>query len=382
MQKIKILIVAGAMEVGGIENQLMHLLRNADKTKYQIDFTTTADHPFYEDEMLSLGAKCIHIKGTAGGKHLISYCREIKKVIKEGGYDIVHSHELFHSGLVLWAAKKAGVKVRIVHAHTCKDGDITAKSGLKRRVYNACMKFLIHKYATDYCACSTLAGEFLFGKKIVGKDNYHLIFNSVDTTMFIENYGREESGEFCDPERVNVIQIGRFDTIKNQLFTVEIAKVLKDRGSNIRILCAGNDGNDYEAKVRLKIKEYGVEDQILLLGVRKDVDVLMRKAKALIQPSLYEGMPLVMIEAQASGLPSVTADTYSHEVDFGVGLMRWMQLSDGAEKWADALEETVKSPRAKKEDVVRVINEKGFDSRIFAERICAIYKNAVEDEIQ
>ena len=108
MSQTKILIIAGTMDVGGIENQLMHLIRNADRGKFQIDFTTTMSHPFYQDEIEALGGKCIRIPATEG-RHFIRQCKALYKIMKEGQYDIVHSHELFHSGMVLFAAKMAGV---------------------------------------------------------------------------------------------------------------------------------------------------------------------------------------------------------------------------------------------------------------------------------
>lgn len=371
--KIKVLILTGAMNVGGIENQLMHLLRQADKSTFQFDFTTTAEHPFYQNEIESLNSRCIHIRGT-GGKHFLRYCREIYRVMREGQYDIVHSHELFHSGMVLLTARLAGVHHRFVHAHNWMEGDNPkAKKGLKRRVYNHVMQRLIQWNATNFIACSTLAGKFLYGEKVTKKPNYHLVFNSVDTSKFIEKYDQQESGEFCDDGWINVLQVGRFTPVKNQLFTVEIAKELKARGKRIRILCAGNMGGDYENAVAAKIKEYGLGEHMLLLGVRKDIDVLMRKSAAFLLPSLYEGMPLVLIEAQASGLPCVTADTYSHEVDFGLGTVDWLNLNDGASAWADAIERAVKKGRAKKSVVVDAIEKYGFDSKVFANKICNLY---------
>ena len=135
MDKIRVLIVSGNMDVGGIENQLMHLLRNADKNKFQIDFTTNMEHPFYEEEILSLGGKCIHICNTEG-KHFFRYCKELYSVLK-GNYDVVHSHELFHSGLVLLTARLAGVKSRIVHAHNISDANENdSHSSIVRKIYN------------------------------------------------------------------------------------------------------------------------------------------------------------------------------------------------------------------------------------------------------
>lgn len=377
MNKIKVLIVAGAMNVGGIENQLMHLLRQADKDQFQIDFTTTEDHPFYQKEMLALGAQCIRIPRTEG-IHFLRYCRALYRIMREGEYDIVHSHELFHSGMVLLTARLAGVKRRFVHAHNWSDGDGSGKKrSWKRSIYNHVMQRLIQWNATDFVACSTLAGKFLYGEKIVKQPNYHLVFNSVDTAKFIEKYDQAESGEFCDDGWINVLQVGRFTPIKNQLFTAEIARELKARGRKIRILCAGNVGGDYDDAVAAKIREYGLEKQMLLLGVRKDIDVLMRKSSAFLLPSHYEGMPLVLIEAQASGLPCVTADTYSREVDFGLGTVNWLQLEDSVSVWADAVEKAAGQGKAEKAAVVQAIEKGGFDSRVFAKEICKLYEESM-----
>lgn len=379
MHKIKILIIAGAMDVGGIENQLMHLLRNADRERFQIDFTTTMDNPFYRDEIEALGGKCIHIPATEG-RHFLRQCRAVYRVMKEGQYDIVHSHELFHSGMVLLTAKLAGVRHRFVHAHNWSDGDGSGRQSAVRKIYNAVMQRWILRYGTDFCACSTLAGRFLYGEKKTHEDNYHLIFNSVDTAKFLDNYDKKESGEFCDDGWINVIQVGRFSAVKNQLFTAQIAQELKARGRNIRILCIGNNGNEYETLVRKAIAENGLEEHMLLLGVRKDVDVLARKASAFLLPSLYEGMPLVMIEAQSAGLPCVTADTYSREVDFDIGYVQWLQLTRSASEWADAVEQAVAMPRADKAAVTNAVERNGFDSRVFARRLCGLYEQAMTGE--
>lgn len=375
--EIKILILTGSMNIGGIENQLMHLLRQADKSKFHIDFTTTSDHPYYRDEIESLGSRCIYIRGTEG-KHFLRYCRDLYRIIREGNYDIVHSHELFHSGMVLLTARLAGVKHRFVHAHNWSDADGTGNGrGAIRTMYNFVMQKLIQRNATDFIACSSFAGKFLYGEKITKQSNYHLVFNSVDTSKYLENYDLQENGEFCDDNWLNVIQVGRFSAVKNQLFTAEIARELKARGKNIRILCAGNVGGEYDEAVKAKIAEYGLEEQMLLLGVRKDIDVLMRKSSAFLLPSLYEGMPLVMIEAQASGLPCVTADTYSREVDFGLGMVNWLQLEDSVSVWADAVENAVRQGRAEKAAVVQAIEQGGFDSRVFARKICELYEESM-----
>lgn len=369
MKKIRVLIVSGNMDVGGIENQLMHLLRNADKDKFQIDFTTNMEHPFYQEEILSLGGKCIHICNTEG-KHFFRYCKELYNVLK-GKYDIVHSHELFHSGLVLLTAKLAGVKSRIVHAHNISDADENdTHSNIVRKIYNFVMRKLILRYATQFCACSSPAGEFLYGKEISKKDNYNLIFNSIDVSKFISS----KENNNCD-DWVNVLQVGRFTEVKNQLFSVEIANEFKKANKKIRILCVGNNGNDYEQNVRNKINEYGVSEYIQLLGVRRDVPDIMATCDAFLLPSLYEGMPLVLLEAQTAGLNCVVADTFSHEADFGIGLINWLSLDCDAKVWAEKLAEVIEAEPANHTTIMKAIKKYGFDSVSFCEKVCRVYEN-------
>lgn len=356
------------MDVGGIENQLMHLLRNADKNKFQIDFTTNMEHPFYEEEILSLGGKCIRICNTEG-RHFFKYCKELYNILK-GNYDIVHSHELFHSGLVLLTAKLAGVKSRIVHAHNISDADDNdSYPGIVRKIYNFVMMRLILCCATQFCACSSPAGEFLYGKRITKNENYNLVFNSIDVSKFMRPKENMNSDGWT-----NVLQIGRFTRVKNQLFSVEIVNEIKKMNKKIRILCVGNNGNDYEQEVRNKINEYGVSEYIQLLGVRKDIADIMADCKAFLLPSLYEGMPLVLLEAQLAGLNCVVADTFSHEADFGIGLINWLSLECGSRVWAEKIIEATELEVPDDTVIMNAINKHGFDSKSFCEKICRIYE--------
>lgn len=373
------LMVAGSMDVGGIENQLMHLIRNADKEKFQIDFTSTLSDAFYREEIERLGGRFILIP-PMNWKKPMEYCSALYRVMKKGQYDVVHSHELFHSGITLFIAYRAGVPCRFVHAHNwCDDDGTGKKSGLIRKTYNAVMKASINRFSTVQIACSTWAGKFLYGEKMQKKPSYHLVYNSVDTGKFLDRFDQVETGEFCEPDGwKNVLNVARISAVKNQIFLVEIAKEMKRRGEKIRILCAGSGDESYEAQVRREILDNHLEEYIKLLGVRKDIDVLMRKSCAFVLPSKYEGMPLVMIEAQASGLPCVSANTYSPEVDFGIGSVTWLPLKAGAAVWADALKESASHKRASKDDVVKAIWEKRFDSKMFAQTLCDLYRNDYE----
>lgn len=373
MEKIKVLVVTATMNAGGLENQLMHLLRNADKEIFQIDFSSKVADSYYRKEIESLGAK-YHVLPEMNKKNMFSYFRTMVRIMKAGKYDVVHSNELFHSGVVLLAAYFAGVKCRIAHSHSIYDlDDINARRSIIRKIYSSIMRWMILQFSNVQIGCSTAAGEFLFGEKAVKKDTYHLLFNSVDTKEYLDNYDKEETGEFCEAEWVNVLHVGRVYEVKNQLFIAEIAEELKKRNKNIRILCAGKGNQEYLEQVQSVIKSKELQKHMKMLGNRKDVSELLRKAKAFVLPSLYEGMPLVLIEAQASGIHCVSADTFSKEVDFGIDSVEWLSLQAGAEKWADAIETAIEKGRKQKTDVVNAIEEKGFDSRIFTERLCKLY---------
>ena len=377
MKKIKVLVVTATMNAGGLENQLMHLLRNADKELFQIDFSSKVADSYYRKEIEALGAK-YYVLPEMSKKNILSYFRSMVRIMKSGKYDIVHSNELFHSGVVLLAAYFAGVKCRIAHSHSIYDlDDINAPRSTVRKIYSSIMRWMILRFSNVQIGCSTPAGEFLFGKKAIKKDTYHLLFNSVDTSEYLENYDKKETGEFCEAEWVNVLHVGRVYEVKNQLFIAEIAEEFKKRNKNIRILCAGQGNQEYIDKVQELIKRKDLQNHMKMLGIRKDISALLRKSNAFILPSLYEGMPLVLIEAQASGLHCVSADTFSKEVDFGIDAIEWLSLQSGAEKWADAIETAIKKERIEKKVVVSAIEEKGFDSRIFTERLCKLYEHNV-----
>ena len=375
MKKIKILMVAGNMHIGGIENQLMHLMRNVDKEKFQIDFTSTMRNPACREEIEQLGGK-IYLIPKMNWKKPVPYCKEMYHIMKSGHYDVVHSHELFHSGITLLLARWAGVPCRFAHAHNWSDGDGTGrKRSILRSVYNCVMRKLLCYCSTVQIACSSWAGEFVFGKNIAKKSSYHVIFNSIDTAQFLDDYDNLETGEYLEQNGwKNVLNIARITAVKNQIFLTKIAKVFKERGAKIRILCVGTGDEGILQQVRENIKKYQIEDYFFLVGVRKDIPSLMRKSSAFVLPSKYEGMPLVMIEAQASGLTCVSADTYSPEVDFGINTVIWLSLEEGPAVWADALEKAVMRKRADKEEVVKAVLDKKFDSKMFANELCNLYK--------
>lgn len=381
MKKIKVLIVAGTMNSGGVENQLMHLIRNSDKNKIQIDFTSTIEDGFYRSEIECLGGKYILIP-LMSWKNPGVYCKALIKVMKDGQYDIVHTNELFHSGIVAWAAHKANVKSCFVHSHSTSDSrGMNDRRSCIRKIYNTVMRSAILRYSDVQIGCSALAGEFLFGKKAISKKSYHVMYNSVDCEKYIQNYDVKETGEFCD-EWLNIVHVGRVYEVKNQRFIVEIAEEFKRRKLKVRFLCAGEAfDNEYMNAIKDRIEKDELQDYVYMLGNRDDIDVLLRKASAFILPSVYEGMPLALIEAQAAGLNCVVADTFSREVDLELGNIVWMDNITDVMSWTDEIENAISRGKPVEEDVVKALAEKKMDSKEFARNMCELYVKTIEGSL-
>ena len=249
---MKVLMVAGSMHVGGLENQLMHLVRQSDKNKYQFDFTSNMPDAFYREEIEQLGGKFIVLKNKSRN-HPIRYCREMYRIMKEGNYDVVHSHELFHSGMTLFVAKLARVPCRFAHAHSFREGDDTeVHYSVARRLYHIGMRYLINRYSTRQIACSAWAGEFLYGIKRTKRKTYSLVYNSVDTVAFVDKYEVREVGEYVDEEWKNVIYVARICEMKNHIFLTEIANVLKERNKKISFLKRERDKQNRQNKSNCK----------------------------------------------------------------------------------------------------------------------------------
>lgn len=369
MEKIKILMVAGDMDVGGIEQQLMHLARNADPTRFQIDFTSTKANAFHRREIEALGGRFWRIPKMKPWFPL-PYCRALYRLMKDEHYRVVHSHELFHSGIVLAVAALVGVEKRFVHAHN--QSDLTgagAKRSLLRRVYNRVMGGLIRRFATERIACSQPAGRFLYGRNAA----FRVIPNSVNMEAFLP-----DSAKAREAKTMEILHAGRMTPVKNQLFLVQVAARLKDRGNKLKILCAGSGEEDYTRRVQEAIAAGQLEAHITLLGVQSDMPTLMKRARVFVLPSVYEGMPLVLLEAQAAGLPCVVADTFSHEADLGLGLVTWLPASADAADWAAALEAAVRQSRPDAAAIAEQIRARGCTPEAFAEALCRLYE--VEDD--
>lgn len=320
---IRILQCVNDMHRAGLETMLMNYYRNIDRTKIQFDFLTHRPYKSdYDDEILSLGGK-VYYAPRLYPQNYPKYFKWMKQFFKEHPeYKIVHSHIDAMSYLPLKAAKKAGVPVRIAHSHsTSIDRDF---------------KYLLKKYyrkrigsvLTDEFSCGKVAGEFLFQN-----DNFTLIPNAVDATKFYYNeYMRNAVREELKISKQTFVMghIGRISYPKNHRFLIDIFKSYHeiDRDSVLLIIGTG----DMEEEIKNYAKESGVNDSIQFLGNQSDTAKFYQAFDVFMLPSLFEGVPLVGVEAQFADLPCFFSDKVPTEVVFS-DKIHFMKLTQSPEEW-------------------------------------------------
>ena len=235
-KKIKILHISGTMNIGGTETMIMNLYRELYKN-YVFDFIYySQEKGFYDNEIINLGGNIKKISDTSKVSQ-IKIIKELYKVIKSGNYKIVHAHTLFNCGTVMIAARLAGAKIRISHAHT----NLDMGNSFIKKCYFSIMKYLINSNSTNLLACSDSAGKYLFGDEVVSKDKYKVLPNYIDYKKFLKcddkNSIREELGIKHDD--IIVGHIGRFVDAKNHKFLIEILNMMIKKNKRIKSLLVG-----------------------------------------------------------------------------------------------------------------------------------------------
>ncbi|MCY7382158.1 MAG: glycosyltransferase family 1 protein [Microcoleus sp. CAN_BIN18] len=333
---IRILHVVGGMNRGGIETWLMHVLRHIDRDRFHMDFLVHTEKPCpYDDEARTLGSKIIPCLDPS--KPWL-YARNFKRILSEyGPYDIVHSHVHHFSGYVLYLAKQAGIPVRIAHSHN-DTSSAEANAGWLRRSYLTLTEWSIAKFATIGLGCSRNAAASLFGSSYQTDPRWQLLYYGIDLTPFRESVDAVAVRTELDiPVDAFVVgHVGRFDRQKNHEFLLEIAAEIAKREPKMRLLLIG-DGS-LKLDIEQKAIEMGLGDYVIFAGLRSDIPRLMLGAiDTFVLPSLYEGLGLVLIEAQAADLPCVFSDVVPEEADVIKPLVQRNSLSKSPLVWAETI---------------------------------------------
>lgn len=343
---IRVLQVVTIMNRGGEETMIMNYYRQMDRTKVQFDFLVHREQRgMYDDEIESLGGRIYRtspIRPWAYGK----YRKWLRNFFKQHNeFAAVHAHILENSGFVLEAARNKGISIRIAHSHLAAVG-IDAKY-LFRKYGKYVLK---HCGATKLLACGEDAGKYLFDGA-----PFAVLPNAVDTTKFRFDHDlrvrkREELGV---TDKLVIGNVARFHPVKNQSYLVEIFKVIHNRVPNSVLLLVGV-GEEQE-NVRTKVKQLQLEESVDFLNIRTDIHELLQAMDVLVFPSKLEGLPLSLIEAQATGLPCILSDRVARETAI-TDLVWFISLESPPAFWADQVIEASKRVRIDSLDQICAAN--------------------------
>lgn len=329
-EPIRIAQIVGKWLGGGVEAVVMNYYRHLDHNKIQFDFICDDDStniPY--DEIEKLGGKVILIPPY---QKVFKYQKELRRVLREGNYKIVHSHINTLSVFPLYAAKKVGVPVRIAHSHST-----TNKKEWKKNLLKQVLRPFSKKYATNYMCCSELAGIWPFGDKAYDDGKVYLLNNAIDLDKFkydkkIRDKKRKELG--IKEDTIVIGHIGRFVAQKNHTFLIDIFNQFHKKEKNSILLLAGQ--GPLQEEIKNKVRELGLDDSVRFLGQRNDANELYQAFDVFLLPSLYEGLPVVGVEAQASGLLCFFSDDMTKETKV-LDSTVFMSLSNTDDEWATSI---------------------------------------------
>jgi glycosyltransferase involved in cell wall biosynthesis len=377
---VRILHVLGAMNWGGIETWLIHVLRHIDRQRFCMDFLVEFAEPSpHGDEIRALGSKVIRGGAARGFWRAWWYARNLKAILRQHGpYDVIHSHVHHASGYILRLARQGGVPVRLAHSHI-ETSLLRASAGLVWRRYVALMTWWISRQATVGLAASREAAVDLFGPAWHDDARWRIHHCGLDLTPFANRLDRRtvraELG--FTPDAFVVGHVGRFVPQKNHTFLVDIVSEAARRDPQVRLLLVG-DG-PLRPAIEQQVARAGLAPRVVFAGPRRDVPRLMLGAMdTLLFPSLFEGLGLVLVEAQAAGLRCIVASNVPEEADLVRPLVYRRCLSQSATAWADTIL-TIKQAGApvSQLDALKLIERSGFNIRTEVSELERLYDTCV-----
>ncbi|MBL4966521.1 glycosyltransferase family 1 protein [Bacillus halotolerans] len=373
----RVLHVLSGMNRGGAETMVMNLYRKMDRSKVQFDFLTYRNDPCaYDEEILSLGGRLFYVP-SIGQSNPLTFVKNVRNIIKENGpFSAVHAHTDFQTGFIALAARLAGVQVRVCHSH-----NTSWKTGFnwKDRLQLMVFRRLILAYATELCACGEDAGRFLFGRSNMERKRVHLLPNGIDLDLFSpagQAADDEKKARGIASDRLIIGHVARFHEVKNHAFLLKLAVHLKKRGVRFQMVLAG-DGPLRE-QMEEEARRLNLLSDVLFLGTEEHIHELMRTFDVFVMPSLYEGLPVVLVEAQASGLPCIISDTITEKVDTGLGLVKRVSLSKPMDIWAETIVRAAAAGRPKRELVKDTLAKLGYDARRNVGALMNLYQISTE----
>ena len=361
----RVLQIAASLRIGGAEKVARDIGLFLDPSEFEVHYIVFGDEVgAYEQELIEHGCKIF--RWPFPSEDYLSYLRSLRELMRENHYDVVHAHTMFNIGWAMLAAKQCGVPVRVSHAHSA----LSNGSSLKKTAYEVCMRQLILHNATHLVACGDAAGMRLYGEDTYEKRGI-CILNGIDIGSFaFHPEVREKMREELGLENAFVIgHVGHLMPVKNQSFLLRLMPEIIKRRPNVKLLLLG-EGVD-RPKIEGLIRELKLEEQVIMTGNVRNVPDFLSAMDLFAFPSLFEGMPLSIIEVQANGLPCVLSTNVPQDV-YLTDLIEPLPL-DEPEKWVETI---CSSQRREPERYHELLKERGFDTQEVMKKIYHIYERA------
>ncbi|MCM1121759.1 MAG: glycosyltransferase family 1 protein [Eubacterium sp.] len=354
---IRVLHVLGGVGLGGAESRIMDLYRQMDRDEIQFDFlvhgsdTSVRKPEFYDEEILRLGGH-IYVLPKFKVYNYLSYRRAVQRFFrKHHEFRVVQGHMTSTAGIYLPIAKRCGIPVTVAHSRNA--GVVKGLKGIATRFFR---RNLADK--ADYCfACSELAGQDVFGDKAMRQGRVKVIHNAIDAAKFTYNAGRRDKvrQSLGLTNQLTIGHVGRFNYQKNHPYLIDIfASLCKIRQDAVLLLLG--EGADMES-IREKCRLLGIEDKVRFLGNQKQPENYYQAMDIFVLPSFFEGLPGVLVEAQAAGLRCFVSDTVTREAQ-ATDLVTYLSIGQPAREWAKKIDEAAGYERR---DTYRTIRDAGFD---------------------
>lgn len=363
---IKVLAIVHSMNRGGLESRLMDIMRSIDHSKVRIDiYSYSFTKGIFDDEITAMGSNIYYNKCLTVFNMLTYPCYFARFLKEHPEYQIIHAHQDAWCPIFCKGAKIAGVPVRIAHSRTA-----ATKLTLKNCVRNI-IKLPVKKYATHYFAVSDVAAIWLFGKKAYDDGKVTIWPNAIDTSRYIYN------SQIRDKKRMELgidnqfvlLHVGNFVEAKNHSFLIAVFYAfLKNHPQSTLLLAGGGDSSFLQEKCR----NLGISENVCFLGSRNDVPELLQASDVFVFPSLFEGLPGALLEAQAAGLPCVVSSNITSEAVIVNDIVKSLPLSCDIKQWCVAIDQM---KTIKRQNTLQYFIQKGFDIKEMVSRLTDFYIN-------
>lgn len=331
MDTIRVLQVVAELGMGGIQSFIMNVYRNIDREKIQFDFLLNTDKKgVFEDEIEKLGGRVFRV--SSRNESFLKNKRELEEFFyKHREYRCVHCHFSNLSYLMpLKIAARAGIPTRIIHSHSTH-----LPSNPLHKVLHEYNRRKLDSIATDFYACSDLAGKWLFGGT-KGYEKQVIVNNGIQTEKYVydEEVRKNIRVQLGVENKIVIANVGRLSEPKNHIFLLNVFAELKKNDLNTVLVLVG-DGPEKE-RIENRIEELGIGNSVMMLGLRQDVPQLLQSFDCFLMPSKWEGFPVALIEAEAAGLPAYVSDKVTMQAKVNENV-KYLSLDDGFEKWANQI---------------------------------------------